>query len=223
MKKAYFLALLLITLTTAAFAAEPSSQSQQGQAPPPGPGNRVTSAGLESFDRQFAMEAAMGGMTEVALGRLATQKASNAEVKRFGQRMVDDHTKANQELKQLASKKDITLPPDPTSGAASHSGHAGTDMQPQKGMHGGMTMDPAKHKEMMDKLAGLSGSEFDKEYMRGMLKDHDKTIALFEQQVSQGIDKDLQAFAKKTLPTLREHQRMAKQVAQTVGVTEAAR
>src|SRR3954471_11179493 len=61
-------------------------------------------------DQAWVMNVAKDGMAEVELGRLAADKASNADVKKFGQRMVDDHTKANDELKMIASSKNITLP-----------------------------------------------------------------------------------------------------------------
>jgi putative membrane protein len=99
---------------------------------------------LTSQDSKFVKEAAEGGMMEVELGRLATQKASNADVKSFGQRMVDDHSKANDQLKSLASQKGVTLP----------------------------TTLPADMRQEMDKISKLSGAEFDKMYMSHMLKDH---------------------------------------------------
>jgi putative membrane protein len=146
---------------------------------------------LSSQDRQFMMKAAEGGMMEVELGRLATQKGSNADVKSYGQRMVDDHSKANGELKSIASQKSVTLP------AAL----------------------PADKKKDVDKMAALSGAEFDKMYMSHMLKDHDKTIAEFEKQGSNGSDSAVKGFAQKTLPTLREHMTLTKSVATKVGAS----
>src|ERR1051326_6076917 len=81
------------------------AQSSQGTA-------RNSANRLASADETFVTKAAQGGLAEVKLGTLATQKASNADVKAFGQQMVDDHSKANDELKQLASTKGITLPTD---------------------------------------------------------------------------------------------------------------
>ena len=104
---------------------------------------------LSSQDQKFVMDAAKGGMMEVELGRIAVQKASSADVKSFGQRMVDDHSKANSELKSIAAQKGVTLP----------------------------TTLPADMKQEMDHLSKLSGAEFDKMYMSHMLKDHKKDFA----------------------------------------------
>lgn len=141
--------------------------------------------GANPTDAQgFATRAAQGGMAEVELGRLASQKAQNAEVKKFAQMMVQDHTNANTELKSLASKKNITLP----------------------------TALDAEHKAVMDKLQGLSGAEFDKAYMDAMVEDHEKTVDLFQAQADDGADADLKAFAAKTLPKLKQHLEMAESI-----------
>lgn len=132
----------------------------------------------------FATRAAQGGMAEVELGRLASQKAQNAEVKKFAQMMVQDHTNANTELKSLASKKNITLP----------------------------TALDAEHKAVMDKLQGLSGAEFDKAYMDAMVEDHEKTVDLFQAQADDGADADMKAFAAKTLPKVKQHLEMAEKI-----------
>ncbi len=130
------------------------------------------------------MEAGPGGLTEVELGRLAAQKGQSADVKKFGQRMVTDHSKANAELKKLAASKGITLP---------------TEMNAEQ---------MAEHA----KLAKLSGAEFDREYMTLMVEDHDKDVAAFLDEAKDGSDPDIKSFAAKTLPTLQEHQRMAKEI-----------
>jgi putative membrane protein len=137
---------------------------------------------LGSADRKFVMEAAMGGMAEVELGRLAAERGSSDAVKQFGQRMVDDHSRANSELMQLASSKGITLP-------------VGLD---------------AKHQALMTKMSALSGAAFDRAYAKEMVKDHNKDVALFQREATRGADSDLKAFAQKTLPTLQEHLSMAR-------------
>ena len=131
-------------------------------------------------DHHFVTEAATGGMAEVELGKLATEKASNADVKKFGQRMVDDHGKANDELKSLAQSKQITLP-------------AAVD---------------AKHKATVDRLSKLSGAAFDRAYVQEMLKDHQKDVAAFRTESKSGKDPEVKAWAGKTLPTLEEHLKM---------------
>jgi len=142
---------------------------------------------LSSSDQKFVMEAAHGGMMEVELGQMAVEKASNPEVKQFGQRMIDDHSKAGEELKQFASQKGIMM--------------AGED---PKAM--------AKEQPVKDKLSKLSGADFDRAYMDLMVKDHTKDVKEFEEASMKSKDADLKAWAAKTLPTLREHLQMARDV-----------
>jgi putative membrane protein len=132
--------------------------------------------------KSFATKAAQGGMAEVELGRLASQKASNDRVKQFGQKMVDDHSKANNDLKQAASQESIELPAD-------------TD---------------AKHKQAMQKLSGLSGAAFDKAYMAEMVKDHVHDVQEFEKASKAPGESPVKQFAASTLPTLKEHLQMAR-------------
>jgi putative membrane protein len=127
-------------------------------------------------EMKFVNEAAMGGMAEVKLGQLAVEKGSSEDVKKFGQMMVDDHTKANDELKSMAQSKQIDLP---------------TDL--------------GKHQKMYDKLAAMSGSDFDKAYIDAMVKDHKEDVSLFEKEANKGDDAELKAWAAKTLPTLQMH------------------
>ncbi len=144
-----------------------------------GSSDRMTGPG--SPDQAFMMKAAQGGMAEVKLGHLATQNAQNEAVKTFGQRMIDDHSKANNELKGLASQKGVTLPSD---------------------------ID-AKDQATYDRLSGLHGAAFDKAYMRDMVMDHRKDIADFQHEADHGRDPDLKTWAGKTLPILQEHLRLA--------------
>jgi putative membrane protein len=140
-------------------------------------------------DNAFVTNVAMDGMAEVELGRLAAQKAKNPDVKRFAQRMVTDHSKANAELKQLASKLGITIPA------------AATDAQ------------KAEH----DRLAKLSGAEFDREYMSLMTAGHDKAVSAFEDEAANGSVTDIKQWSAKILPTLKEHQALAKDIAAKLG------
>jgi putative membrane protein len=129
----------------------------------------------------FWSNAAAGGMAEVELGKLAAQKAQNPEVKRFAQMMVTDHTKANTELKTLATKKNVTLP----TGLSS------------------------SHQSTLDKLNGLSGAEFDRAYVEAMVEDHEDTVDLMEDNADNS-DADVKAFAAKTLPVVKGHLDMIK-------------
>jgi putative membrane protein len=132
-------------------------------------------------DYKFLSEAARGGMMEVRLGEVAKQKATSQSVRDFAQRMITDHSKANDELRQLAASKGAVIPSE-----MSH--------------HENATI------ERFDKL---SGREFDKEYAEHMVKDHKKDVKEFEEASRDATDPDLKAFAQKTLGTLREHLRMA--------------
>jgi putative membrane protein len=137
---------------------------------------------MNSKDRDFVMDAAMGGLMEVELGQLAAQKGTSEAVKQFGQRMVDDHGKANTELMSLATRKGITLP----------------------------TSIDDKHRQDITKLSAMSGADFDRAYSKMMLKDHEKDVSEFEKQSTKGTDPDVKAFASSTLPTLQEHLTMAR-------------
>lgn len=139
---------------------------------------------LSESDREFMTKAAVGGMAEVELGRLASQKGVSNDVKTFGKHMVDDHSKANDELKQLASQKSVTLP---------------TDLD-------------AKHKETVDRLSKLNGAAFDNAYVSEMVRDHTEDVSEFEKQANQGQNSDVKGWAAKTLPTLRSHLQMIRDV-----------
>lgn len=135
-------------------------------------------------DQHFAMEAAQGGMAEVKLGQLAKDKGSSDAVKQFGQRMVDDHSKAGDQLKSAASQSGITLP---------------SDVGP-------------KHQAMIDKMSKLSGAEFDRAYTQAMLKDHKQDVADFQKEAKNGQDPNLKKFASETLPTLQSHLQMIQEI-----------
>jgi putative membrane protein len=137
---------------------------------------------LSAEDSAFVTKAAQGGMAEVELGNLAQQNGSSDTVKQFGKRMVGDHTKANDELKTLASDKGVSLP----------------------------TALDAKSQATKDRLSKLSGAAFDRAYMQDMVTDHQQDVAEFRKQSTRGTDPDLKAFASKTLPTLEEHLKLAR-------------
>jgi putative membrane protein len=128
-------------------------------------------------DIKFINEAASGGLAEVELGQMAQTKATDPQVKEFGAMMVQDHTKANDELKALAEKKNITLPATPSE----------------------------QQRKVKDELSTKSGKDFDNAYVLNMVKDHKKDIKLFEDASKKVDDPELKAFIVKTLPTLRMH------------------
>lgn len=140
---------------------------------------------LSSADKQFVVKAAEGGQAEVQLGELAQQKSQDPKVKEFAQRMVNDHSKANDQLKSLASNKGITLPSEPD----------------------------AKEKAEKNRLSKLSGEQFDRAYMDHMVKDHVKDVSEFRKEAQSAKDSDVKQFASSTLPTLEEHLKQAKSIA----------
>ncbi len=149
--------------------------------PPSDKGDTVATGGATSLMNA----AATGNMAEVELGKLAVEKAENPEVKKFGQKMIEDHSKALEELKKVAEQKNTPLPPDilPTQKAAK------------------------------EKLSKLSGAEFDKEYVKTMVEDHKKDVTAFEAATKTVGDADVKAFAEKTLPTLKMHLEMIQDIA----------
>jgi putative membrane protein len=138
---------------------------------------------VDPADSDFMTKAAQGGMAEVSLGQMASSKATDPGVKAFGDRMVTDHTKLNDELKQLAQTKGVTLP---------------TDVDDEA-------------KKTSDKLSKLTGKAFDKEYISDMVKDHEKDVKEFEKQSKEAKDADLKTWVTNSLPTLQDHLKMAKE------------
>lgn len=139
-------------------------------------------------DTKFMQKAASDGLAEVQLGQLAKERGMSDEVKSFANRMVADHGKANEELKSLAAAKGVTLPTD-------------TDK---------------KHKRKMEKLSKLSGPDFDRAYMKDMVKDHKEDVSAFRKEAKKSKDADVQKFAQSTLPTLEEHLAMAQKTRDVV-------
>jgi putative membrane protein len=131
-------------------------------------------------EKRFVKDALVGGLTEVELGKLAVQKASSDAVRQFAQKMIDDHSKANDELRTIAAKENITVPD---------------------------SLD-SKRQSKVDKLAKLSGADFDRAYIKDALKDQD--VQSFQQEAKSGSDPDVKSFASKTLPTLEDHLTTAK-------------
>ena len=176
----FLVALAVLPASAQTPAAPPSTSAPRSSASKP--------SSLSAADKAFVMDAATGGMAEVELGKMAAEKAASADVKQFGQRMADDHGKANGELQALAGQKGVTLPTEPT----------------------------AAQKATSARLAKLSGAAFDRAYMQDMVKDHAKDVAAFKHASTSAADADLKAWAGKTLPTLEDHQTQAKSVAAKV-------
>jgi putative membrane protein len=146
-------------------------------------------ATLFEFDNsEFAVEAANGGLTEIRASKIAQQKAQNQSVKDFAAMIIEDHTKANEELTSLAANKNITLPNAP-----------GED----------------KLEQIAD-LNSETGADFDSEYMDMMVNDHQNDIDLFEDASENSEDAEIRAFADKTLPVLRKHLEEAESIQESL-------
>ena len=142
---------------------------------------KKTTDKLSSADEKFVKEAAAGGMMEVELGKIATDKSTNDKVKAFGRQMQEDHGKANEELKAIAANKGVKIP---------------------------MTLE-GKQKKTVDRLSKLSGSEFDRQYTRTMIEDHKEDLKVFEREADKAKDPDLKQFAGKYAPIIKKHLEMA--------------
>jgi putative membrane protein len=135
-------------------------------------------------DEEFITKAAQGGMMEVEVGRLAQEKGSTNEIKEYGRKLEQDHSKANDQLKQIAASKNVKLP---------------TDVD-------------ASEKASVDKIRNLSGAEFDKAFLKMAVKDHKKDVKEFQKESTRAMDSDVKNFASTTLPTLQEHLKTAEEL-----------
>jgi putative membrane protein len=136
-------------------------------------------------DSRAVRNMAQANMAEVELGKLAADKASGDEVKKFGRQMVEDHGKQLDEVKKLAQGKNVQLPDHPAK----------------------------KHQSAMKKLQGLSGADFDRAYMQQMVKDHEDTLKQLESIAKKSDDLEVKAAAEKAVPKVKEHLQMAQQMA----------
>jgi len=134
-------------------------------------------------DARFAVSAADGGLLEVELAKLAESNASSQVVKDFSQHIIEDHSKANEELKAIALSKSIALP----------------DALSEKNL------------KKVDKLSKKTGAEFDKDYIDLMVSDHKDDIKAFEKEAEKGNDPELKAFAAGKIATLNHHLKMAEE------------
>ena len=135
-------------------------------------------------DQEFMKKVAEGGHNEMGLSKVALDKGVTGETKTFANMMVQDHTKAGNELKPIAAQKNVDLP---------------------------MDMD-AEHKTLQDQMNNLSGEQLQQQYAQQMVTDHEKTVAVFQSEIQNGQDADVKAFAQKTLPTIQEHLDMARKL-----------
>jgi len=147
-------------------------------------GSGSSSSKVATQDATFVKAAAEAGLAEVQMGQLAQQNGQNQSVKDFGSRLVADHTKANQELMQIASQKGIQAP---------------------------TTMN-SRDQQMLQHLSSVNGAEFDKMCGQHAVDAHAQAVKTFKKEAQSGQDPEIKAFARKTLPTLEEHLKMAREL-----------
>ncbi len=140
-------------------------------------------------DKMFLKKASAGNVAEIKTAQLALQKSNNDQVKQFAQKMIDDHTKLNDQAKPVAQQLNMTPPTEPM----------------------------PKEQAMYTKLQGMSGDSFDKAYMKGMVKDHEEDLKEFKKEASSGKDQQVKDLAQQGEPIIQGHLDMAKQVATAVG------
>ena len=180
--RTYGLALAVLAALTLSVAPAVWAQSSTA----PATTKAEDASKLERSDRKMLEDLAQGNMAEVDAGKMALEKSQSAEVKKFAQQMVDDHTKALGEVQALATAKNVTLP----DGAG------------------------AMAKTRATALKALSGTLFDKEYAkRAGVGDHESTVKLLQKMQKDGKDSDLKALAGKMLPTVEQHLEMARSLA----------
>ena len=143
----------------------------------------------DQVDIRFLHDAASAGMLEVELGKLASHRSDNAAVRKFSDRMIADHSKAHSKLLTVAKKVGVAVPQE---------------------------LDK-KHQDALAKLKGFQGKDFDREYMKAMVKDHKDAVALFEKGAN-AQNQDIRAFAAEVLPTIEDHLKMARDAAAKAGV-----
>jgi putative membrane protein len=166
-----------------------STVAAQTAASAPASGAAAASRALSAADKDFLLKAAQGGQAEVETSKLAASKATSPEVKSFAAQMVTDHTKANDELKALASSKGVTLPSEPST----------------------------RQKAGLKKLEAATGADFDHKYADSMgVGAHRETVALFKKASTSSQDADVKAWAAQTLPTLERHLKMAEDLKKNV-------
>ena len=175
--------------TLAAFCLVAAASAQAPSSPVPANANAASAAGkLHHGDRLFVRNAAEGGMAEVEMAKVAQQRGTSADIKSFADRMVTDHSKANQQLTSIVAAKGASVP--------------------DKLLH--------KDSQEMIKLDHLQGAKFDKEYVKVQLAAHKDAVKLFKREAKHGKDTELRSFAGPTLPVLQDHLAMVTALSKNV-------
>lgn len=165
---------------------QPGQGGQPGMSPMDQPSGTDPNGPGQMMDKAFVRKALQGGMTEVQLGQLALQKSNNPDVKQFAQKMVDDHTKLGEQMKQVAEQLQLKAPDSPSS----------------------------KDKSNMAKLQALNGDEFDKAYIKDMVKDHQQDAKEFKQEAKNASNPAVKQVAAQGEQVVTEHLQMIQQIAQ---------
>lgn len=192
----------LATVSIFALLAAAPALAQTGTGNPAtmAPGTAQSAPGMPApnqpnqNDRLFVYELTIGGNAEVAFGQLAEQKGGFPAIRDFGHQMAADHSKANQQLMQLAKAANLPQPGEPDE----------------------------EHKAMRNQLDGLRGADFDLAYIRGQVADHQKTAQLLEWEIGSGQDPQLKAFASEILPVVLRHLQMAENIESQLTATASA-
>jgi putative membrane protein len=184
MKNRLVIAAGALFLVAAGCQKTPGDAGNPATATVPPTNNGSAATPLTNDDLKFVNAAAQGGMLEVELGSKAAQMGTSADVKTFGNHMVTDHSKADAELKALAMRKGVSMP----------------------------TQLDSDHLKKVNELTKLSGAKFDSEYAKDMVDDHEEDVSEFEKASKDLKDPDLRQWAASTLPTLKSHLEMAKDV-----------
>jgi putative membrane protein len=192
---------MLLCGSMAVAQANRDSGAQAGQTPGQNPSmdsqmNGTTQTGQPSaMDRVFVTKAMQGNMAEIQLGQLTLQKSDNQQVKEFAQRMIDDHTQLQDQLKPVAQQLGVAVPD-----------------QVSK-----------KDRSTMTKLQALSGSTYDQAYIRDMVKDHKQDLSQFQMEASSGQDQTVKDAATQGSKVIAQHLQMAQQLAKDQNVTMASK
>jgi putative membrane protein len=185
LKQMFQVATFSMMFGAASFHAQSANSGAAATSSKPASGSADSGSTVSKKDQKIMREMAQSNIAEIEAGKIALTKSQNDKVKSFAQKMIDDHTKVQQDLQQVAQAKGVTLPTEPD----------------------------AKHKAMAIELSGLSGDKFDRRYMaQGGLADHKKTHRLLERAQSKATDPDVKNLATKTQPVVEEHLSMAQQM-----------
>jgi len=152
------------------------------------PSSGISDQMREAADQIFAQNLALESLTDADLGKMAATQAKDSGVKTYAQEMIDDHGKLSQRLKRIAARGNVTIP-------------AALD---------------AKHQARLDKLAKLSGDEFDRAFIHDQIVNHERSLRSFEQELQNGSDPGLRTLASRTMPTMRQHLQAAKDLEKTL-------